>query len=331
MKHTTVIVIIAVLFFSCGNNKFDVDISKIKADIKFHRLDLDLIKNYPDTPNVYNLMKEYGNFLDLYSYQILKIGGTNQKDYAKLLNDFNQYCFDYELPEKIERQFGDLKHEKQQLDSAFRYYKYYFPEFKIPKIYTYISNFSQSVVIDENVLGIGLDKYLGSKCELYGRLGFDNYKRRRMIPPMIVVDCARACITSEYTYDNSNDNLLNQMVYEGKIQYCMDAILPFVADTLKFGYTGHQLAWAHHNESNMWSYLIDHQYLFSIDALIIKNMIGEGPFTSMFAANSAPRAGAFLGWKIVSKYMNEHPKISLKELMNNKDYQGILNSAKYKP
>ncbi|RLD75040.1 MAG: gliding motility lipoprotein GldB, partial [Bacteroidetes bacterium] len=78
-------------------------------------------------------------------------------------------------------------------------------------------------------------------------------------------------------------------------------------------------------------HIIDNDLLFSNDLLVIRKFIGDAPFTAAFQNNSAPRAGAFLGWKIVHKYMNEYPEISLKQLMKNTDYQGILNAAAYRP
>ena len=148
---------------------------------------------------------------------------------------------------------------------------------------------------------------------------------------MLPVDCMRAVAIGEFPYNDSLDNLLNQMVYEGKIQYFLDAMLPFTSDTLKFGYTRQQYEWADYNEDKMWSYLVSSKSLYSTDALIIRKMIGDAPFTSIFHNNSAPRAGAFLGWKIVHNYMEKNPGVTLNELMLNTDYQGILNNAEYKP
>jgi len=91
------------------------------------------------------------------------------------------------------------------------------------------------------------------------------------------------------------------------------------------------MEWANHNEDKMWAYLVDSEALFAKDQLIIRKLIGDAPFTSVFQNNSAPRAGVFLGWKIVHKYMDQHPDISLSQLMKNTDYQGILNSAAYRP
>ncbi len=325
------ITIILAILNSCGKNKFDVNIENIKLDINIKRLDLELNSNYPDTPSVSRLKSEYGKFLDLYSKLVIEIGNPGDLNYVNYLMQFNQYCKEYNIPNLVESKHGDLSRLTDELSLAFRYYKYYFPEKEIPTIYTFLSGFKMSVVTDEMMLGIGLEKYLGSDCELYAAQGIDKYKVRRMEPFMIPVDCMRALALSEFPYVDSVNNLLNQIVYEGKIQYFLDAMFPLGQDTVKFAYTKEQFGWAEQNESNMWAHLIEDQILFSTDELLIRKMIGDAPFTSIFANNSAPRAGAFLGWRIIHKYMDMNPEVSLQQLMLNNDYQGILNSAGYKP
>jgi hypothetical protein len=332
-RHVKLWILVSILFtfWACGGNKFDVDTSKVNIDLNIRRLDKDLMANYPDTPDVYNLIKKYDGFLELYSEQIIQLGPVNQRDYSANLLDFNKYCQEYSIPAQVDAVFGDLSELKLQLTNAFKYFKYYFPEKKIPEIYTYLSNFSHSIAIDEGIIGIGLDKYLGTNCEMYGKLGIDNYKIQKMHKHMLPVDCMRAIAENEFPYHDSANSLVNQMVHEGKIQYFIDAVLPFTPDTLKFGYTSLQLEWAQYNEQKMWAYLIEKELLFSTDELTIRKMISDGPFTTLFANNSAPRAGAFIGWKIIKQYMEENPGVRLQQLMQNNDYQGILNSAAYKP
>ncbi len=325
------ITLVSFLVISCKENKFDVDISTINLDIKIKRLDHDLLANYPDTPNVAALKQKYGAFFELYNQGVIAIGSTESADYKKLIVEFNKYCVSNGLSQKTDSVFQDFDQTEQQITDAFKHFKYYFPSKPIPVIYTYLSAFNQSVVSDENIIGIGLDKYLGANCVFYKQLAWDNYKVRRMTKEMIPVDCMRAWAMMEFQYKDSVDNLLNQMVHEGKIQYFLDAMLPNTDDTLKFAYTKDKMEWAEYNEDKMWAYIVDNKLLFSDDQLIIRKFIGDAPFTAVFQNNSAPRAGAFLGWKIVHKYMNEHPNVLLNELMENTDYQGILNSAAYRP
>lgn len=331
-KYSFLSIILGLMIItSCGRNKFDVDVSNIEIELNVKRLDKDLIAGYPDTPDVLLLTNKYENFLELYSQYIIQAGPVSHQAFAARLHDFNNYCFNHQLPSKVDQIFGDFSSLKNELTKSFKYYHHYFPEKEIPVIYTFLSNFSISVVIDHGLIGIGLDKYLGGNYELYRNLGIDNYKISKMHKEMIAVDCMRAIAESEFPYNDSMHNLLSRMVYEGKIQYFLDAMLPFAPDSLKFGYSEQQFEWADYNEREMWAYIVEQKLLFGTDELTIRKMVADGPFTTLFANNSAPRAGAFLGWKIVRKYMDKNPGISLQDLMKNNDYRGILNKAAYKP
>ena len=63
---------------------------------------------------------------------------------------------------------------------------------------------------------------------------------------------------------------------------------------------------------------------------ILKYM-GETPFTQGFPEGSPGRVGHWTGWQIIKKYMKNNPSITIKELMQEKDAQKILNLSKYKP
>jgi gliding motility-associated lipoprotein GldB len=330
-NNIILLVLTVILLVSCSENKFKIDVSDIHINLKIERLDIDLLANYPDTPNVIALQQKYGNFLDLYSQGVIAIGGMANKAYAHRLLEFNKYCVSNGLSEKTDSVFKNIDQLQLQLTNAFKHFKYYFPNKEIPQIYTFLSAFNQSVVTDDGMIGIGLDKYLGRDCIFYKQLGWDNYKIRRMEKEMLPVDCMHAWAMMEFPYKDSIDNLLNQMVYEGKIQYFLDAMLPETPDSLKFGYTENQMEWAKYNENKMWAYLVDSETLFTNDHLLIRKFIGDAPFTQVFQNNSAPRSGVFLGWRIIHRYMDGHPDVSLKQLMEDDDYQGILNSADYRP
>jgi len=319
------------ILFSCSDNKLNIDVSNINVEINIKRLDKDLIKNYPDTVDVLALINKYGVFFDLYSQGILRMGSPNQKSFSENLYNFNKYCFETGIPKKIDEIFPNIQNIDNELTLALKHYKYYFPDAEIPQIYTIISAFNQSIVTDSNIIGIALDKYLGNDCEFYTQLSWDRYLVKRMHKEMIPIDCMKAYAMMEFEYNDSIDNLINNMVYEGKIAYFIDAMLPNTHDSLKLAYTEKQLYWANKNEEKVWSYFIENKLLFSTKVIDIRKIVGDAPFTSTFSNNSAPRIGVFIGRKIIHSYMNENPEITLKELMNNNNYQQILNKAKYKP
>ena len=141
----------------------------------------------------------------------------------------------------------------------------------------------------------------------------------------------RAWALTEFEYDDSSENLINQMIYHGRNMYFVDYMLPYQHDTLKTGFSSAQLEWCVKNEASMWTYLVEQKLLFSTDMRRINKFIGEAPFTNDFSAESPGRASAWLGWQIVKSYMNRNKDVSLKDLMVETDYQKIFNNARYKP
>jgi len=333
MKRTAIILFISILLIACNSNKFDVDISDLDLTVKVNRFEHDLFSIPVDSmqTSVLTLHKKYGLFLDAYSNQVINIGGINESEFTSKLKEFMYYCRSNDILTEVNSVFPTFDSLNNELTQAFKYYKYYFPKKTIPEVYTYISAFNQSIFTDANMLGIGLDKYLGSKCKFYERLGWEKYLRNKMHKKMIPVDCMRAWCMMEFPMSDSINNMMSNMVYEGKIQYFLDATLPFTSDTLKWGYTSRQLSWAGNYENKVWAHFVEKKMLFMTELVEIKKYIGEAPFTVTFANVSAPRMGTWIGYKIVCGYMKNNPNVSLQQLMNENDYQKILNFSKYNP
>ena len=70
--------------------------------------------------------------------------------------------------------------------------------------------------------------------------------------------------------------------------------------------------------------------LYRTDYLMISKLVGPAPFTSLFTRESPCRATVWVGYQIIESYM-KHTNLSLEELMDNNDWIGILNKAKFKP
>ena len=336
MSLLTVIVLAVVVSLSSCNkkSKFEqVDISSVKIDQKLYRFDKDLFSIPPDSigDKVPYLVKKYDGFFELFTNQIIRIGSPYDKDFADRLNAF---VTDYVVKKTYEysaKKYKDFTPVYNDLNKAFRYYKYYFPEKDVPDIYTFISGFNTAIATDSNILGIGLDFYLGKDFEFYPQLALPYYIIRKMEPYMILPDAMRGWLTMEFPPDDSVNTLLANMIYGGKIQYLMEAIMPFVDDTVKFGYTKDQMEWCKENEEPMWTYLIDKKLLYKTDRLIIKKFVDEAPFTIPFGRKSPPKTGIWIGYRIVSKYMSKHPNITLRQLMAEKNYQKILIMSSYRP
>ena len=121
------------------------------------------------------------------------------------------------------------------------------------------------------------------------------------------------------------------MIHQGKLMYFVDAMLPEMHDSLKIGYTKLQLDWCKKNEAQMWSQLIEYKMLYSNKRMDIIRYINASPTTSGFPLESPGRTGVWIGWQVVRQYMKKFPEKTLADLMQNSNYQQILNDSKYFP
>jgi uncharacterized protein YjaZ len=94
-------------------------------------------------------------------------------------------------------------------------------------------------------------------------------------------------------------------------------------------YDDKEYTWADVNEGNFWRFLVEQNALFKHNSTIASNIFNDGPFTpGLPIEDKAPaRLGHYLGWKIVKGFMDEHPEITLKQLIL-LDYKQILKSYK---
>lgn len=319
---------------SCKQDKPSVDISKVRVKVDVKRMDRAIAAFDKNNlgPEVLASLQEYGSFAELYSTNIIKIGSMYNAEYLGRLKLFLNYELNDDINKEIARVFGsDSTSFAPELTEAFKHYKYYYPGKPIPLIYTYNGGFNQSIVIDSGMIGIGLDKYLGSGSHIYRRLEMEEFKKRVMIPSKVTPDCMQALVESEFPYNFVTENVLSYMIHEGRNAYFVSCMMPALSDTTLWGFTTRQLQFCENYERNMWTYLIDNKMLFNTDYMNIKRFTGEGPFTVAFSKESPSRAASWIGYRIVIRYLENNPKLSLQDLMAETDYQKIMNKAKYNP
>jgi gliding motility-associated lipoprotein GldB len=332
MKRFFLLLCLMIVLFSCTRNPLKINVSTVSIDLRIKHLDEDLLKLKQEeiATAIPALKSSHGEFFDLFTYRMISIGGSEQENFPEMLYSFVSDTLIRELEINVAENMDTIQLRKD-LELAFRHYKYYFPDKEIPVIYTCISGFNQSVVTAENIIGISLDKYLGADSRFYRQLGLPVFKRRNMHPEKIVPEVMYAWAVTEWPKADNANNLLSQMIYEGKMLYFMDAMLPEISDTLKIGYTKNQLEYCRKSEASMWTFMAEQKLLFSTDRMSVKRFIDDGPYTTPFTDQSPARTGAWLGWQIVRSYMKQNKDVELADLMNNADFQDILNQSGYQP
>jgi gliding motility-associated lipoprotein GldB len=319
---------------SCNNNRLNVDVSNVQMEpVTIQRFDRDFFALNADNivQKLPELQAKYPSFADLFVRNILCPKGIIDSacipEIIRFISDKDMHGA-YDACQKV---FPDLNSVEEQVADAFRHYKYYYPHAKLPKIIAIMSGFIHAITYADTSLCVGLDWYLGSKNTFYEMLQMPNYVRTRMRKEFIAKDLIHAWMAKAYPNTNKSGTLLNEIIYQGKLLYMVDAMMPKEQDTIKIGFTKKQFDWCLDNENNMWGFLIKNKFLYSNDLTVVTKFTGEAPFTTGFVKESPGRTGVWIGWRIVRKYMDSNPKITLDQLMQENDAQKILSSSKYKP
>jgi len=336
-KFLIFLFLFALCFASCRKKPYKVSISSIKADITIKRLEKDLFTLNPEeiTAKLPQLKDKYSTILQLFSFAI-NTGDVNDPSFGDFLVRF---CTDkqnndvFDLTMKL---YPDLTSVERNLEDAFRHYKYYFPDKVVPEVFSCITGFNASIITmsGESGLGIGLDKYLGADCEYYPGLGIYSYMSAKMTPDHIVPDCIYGWGASQWDFESLNypaDNVLTEMIHEGKLKYFVRCMLPETEDEVIFGFTPEQMKFCRNNEGQMWQYMVENDLFFKTDQFTIRKLVGDAPFTSYFTNESPGRATVWLGFRIVESYMNRNRGTSLESLMRDINVQDILEKARYNP
>ncbi|SES18022.1 gliding motility lipoprotein GldB [Pedobacter rhizosphaerae] len=334
-RQIYLIFLFAIAFISCKQSKRP-DVSNINVDIKIERFDQELAKaRQNDLAQVdLNLNQKYGLFYDDYIHKMIGSPNYSNQQVLEILFKDKAYA---DLTHDVDSVYPNLKTQEAGLTETFKYIKYYYPKARIPRMISFVSGFAYQMPVGDQYLGIGLDMFLGKDSKFYKAIiqSVPLYLSRRFTPEYIVPRVTETYAHEElFPEPDENKSLLAKMVFQGKILYFLDQVLPeHTPDSIKIGYTSDQLQWAQNFEGNIWAYFLENNFLYETDYQKIQVFLSEGPFTPGLGENreSAPKLGVWTGWQMVKKYMAEHPEVTLQQLMADHDAQKILNQSRYKP
>ncbi|MCF8218419.1 MAG: hypothetical protein K9I29_02835 [Bacteroidales bacterium] len=327
MKKTTAYILgLFLLLFACNPSRnLKVDVSDIDVNVTIKRYGQAIFEMSDENmtkDQIADLHKDYPFFID----QDISSADANA------LKEFVRDPVNQDLYESVSDQYSDLQPLERELENMFKHMKYYFPDFNLPEIYTYISslNYKKPVIHQENNLVIGLDMYLGTEVEFYDRVGVPKYKSRWFVPERIVPDVCQTLIKPNIQ-PQEDPTLLDLMVEKGKLLYLMEALMPDKEKKFLIRYTDKQMEWIKEYEVYVWGLIVDEELLFSKDRPKIKNFVDDGPFTSTISKEAPPRIAEWLGWRMIKKYMDENPDVTMRDLLQEGNSQKILKKSKYKP
>jgi hypothetical protein len=341
MRFLTCILSVFILF-SCSNDSRKPDVSGIQADVKVQRFDKDFfsIDTNQLTTSLDTLYKKYPTFLPLYFEYLSPINfivHQEGKSYSEAILTY--YRNIKSLNDSVQKKFGDFSDYEKNLETGLRYVKYYFPSFRLPSVYTSVESLNPEnkqeiygTLYFRDTLVISLQMFLGQNYSAYDPTLYYDYLRRRFEAPYIVPNSIRSIANELYTDTSQESSLIEQMIEKGKQWYLLDHLLPDAPDSLITFFTGRQLEWCNANEGNIWAAIQSTTpNLFTIEPERIQNYLGEAPFTPDLQPQSSPgNIGQWVGWKIVEKYADRNPKLSLQQVLSTPAMK-IFQEAKYRP
>lgn len=339
MWHKLFYFILAIVLigqFGCNGNRWDVDTSSSDLSIKIQRFELDLFEVSADgafTEDEKEKLKiDYPQLLPLYFQGIMQFGSLSQEQSWQQLIAFTSNKDIISLYQAVKSEFPEnsLDAEVAQMQEGFIRYQHFFPNRVIPQVATMISAFNYSIAADDSLLIVGLDNYLGEEFKVYAKTGIPQYKFKQFDRKYLVSDALKAWLTTEFDKEGGK-NMLEQMVFQGKVLYLLKAFLPEIDASIFFNYSPEELKWCEENESKIWFHFVDMELLYSIENFQIRKYLGDAPFISGFPEGSPGRVGQWVGFQIVNSYMENNKKESLSDLIVLRDANKILQQSNYKP
>ncbi|MES2621870.1 MAG: hypothetical protein V4615_13555 [Bacteroidota bacterium] len=326
----------------CNKNKSreKPDVSNIKADVHLLRFDQDLFllkeNNFKEHQEL--MKKKYGAFYNFYVDQFI-VGPRQAGDTANIEEEavkrFVTDGYIQRLQDSINLHFADTKGLEEELTQSFKYFKYHFPEATIPQVITVNSGFSLGAfTYDKDILGIGLDLYLGGNNPDYDSAGVYEYVQHKMSSDYIARNSMEVLYNSYFSNEelSRQKNLIEAIVDQGKKLYFLSYVLPDAPDSLILGFTQKQTDWCEKSEYEIWKFMNDKDLLYKSNFMDQKRYLDEGPTTSGMPAESPGTIGNWIGLQVVRKFMKESGnKISLHDLVVRYDGKTIFEKAKYRP
>src|SRR5687767_12042942 len=268
MRTTVVLFLSIFLFFSCSNDSSGPDVSKIKVEVPVERFEKDFFSM--DTIAIEKglsaLRVKYPALFSIFIYNIPGLNDTTQKKGVSAFINQNNF-----IAEAANKEFNNINDIKSDFERSFRYVKYYFPDYIVPKLITIVGPpdaLAQTATgeptpnfIGPDFLGLSLQFYLGKDFSLYHDPFFvtniaPEFRSRRFDKKYIVADAMKLVVDDIYPDKSAGKGLIEQMIEKGKQWWLLEKFLPAAHDSIKTGYTKQQLNWCNENEGLIWHQVI---------------------------------------------------------------------------
>lgn len=321
------------------------DVSDIKVDIDLTRFEQLLLADTTiDAVRIKQLQSEHPAFSSIFFEHVMpkndpiEINTNDEEIRFQQIISWVKHPRTRWLYDTIQQIYPDVKDVEEDLEQAFRYAKYYFPEKETPRVYTTISDFGYFPFIyaEDSLrdgIGISLEMFAGEKFPYLTYTGLNNafsdYLTRSYNKDHITKRTLEVWV-DDMMGPPSGDRLIDLMMDRGKKLYILESLMPEVHDSVIIDYPSNKMEYVHNNERNIWIHFTTQDMLYETSLNKIQKYIGPSPTSPGMPTEAPGNTGSWLGWQIVRAYMRNHPQTTLKDLLALKDAQQILDRSGYR-
>lgn len=191
----------------------------------------------------------------------------------------------------------------------------------------------EAIGFSDSVMYIALNHYIDPDYPGYQR--FPVYERVVKTPAQLPYDIAEALVGSQLPYQAPSDGgtALSHMLYEGALACARTALVENADEAEALGYSERQYEWVLDHEAELWRELISRELLYDTDETAWRRLVSPAPVTSVLSIYSPGRAGRFLGYRMVKRYLEAHPEADLASLLSPEFYNApdVLEKIDYNP
>ncbi len=338
---------LVLLLASCkpGKDTNIPDVSEIDINIDITRFDQLLLSDTTiDAARLQKLVDEHPAFSRVFFQHIMPkpddivVAGDPELEMQQIRSWVNHPRTRW-LYDTIQQIYPDVKELETELESAFRYAKYYFPENETPRIYTTTSDFGYFPFVyaedsTRDGIGISLEMFLGDDFPYLKYTGLNNafsdYLTRSYNKEHIVRRTLEVWV-DDLIGNPPGNKLIDYMIHNGKKLYIIESLMPEAHDSVIIDYPSDKLKWVDDNERSVWYHFRNEEMLYETSLNKIQKYIGPSPSSPGMPAASPGNTASWLGWKIIKAYKTKHPETTLKQLIELRDSQKILDESGYRP
>lgn len=214
-----------------------------------------------------------------------------------------------------------------------------FPDAGEFEIFVYFSQFSMTntftdTVSGKHILGYSAELFLDDTCKFYDQIEgipawMKRYARTEQIAPYLGI----TYLNGRYLDRHPRKNMLDEMIYQGKLWYSLLRLSPEIPPARLLGYTEDEWDFLQKEEANIWNFYVQEKTLFSTDfnrgykRFFIQ---GERTTGAGLPEDCPPRIGNYSGLKIVTAFAEKTGK-SWKEIWEETNAGNILKESGYNP